>query len=53
MAERVVTLIKAKAGKLVSRTTPGPAASALGLEDLTGLGDDEEDAGLSPPSTAP
>jgi hypothetical protein len=37
-----------RTGKPASRAapTPGPA-------DLTGFGDDEEDAGLPPPSTAP
>jgi hypothetical protein len=57
-AERAATatalkLTKAKAGKLVSRAAPTPTALAPGPVDLTGLGDDEEDAGLPPPSTAP
>ena len=41
-----------KAGKPASRAVPAPTAPAPGPIDLTGLGDDEEDAGLPPPSTA-
>ena len=41
-----------KAGKPASRAVPAPTAPAPGPIDLTVLGDDEEDAGLPPPSTA-
>ena len=38
-----------KARKPASRAVPAPTAPAPGPIDLTGLGDDEEDAGLPPP----
>ena len=41
-----------KARKPASRAVPAPTAPAPGPIDLTGLGDDEEDAGLPPPFTA-